>query len=47
MLRANGYFLDLDALDAYRFIIGAMERKEFRFALVRDWLRSVAKPVTD
>jgi death-on-curing protein len=47
MLRASGYFLDLHALDGYRFIVGAMERKEFRFALIRDWLCSVAKPVTD
>ncbi len=46
MLRANGFFLDVEALDAHRFIVGAMERKEFRFALIRDWLRSAAKPVT-
>jgi death-on-curing protein len=47
MLRANGYFLDVEALVAHHFIIGAMERKEFRFALIRDWLRSIAKPVAD
>ena len=47
MLRANGYFLDVEALEAHQFIVGAMERKEFRFPLTRDWLRSVAKSVTD
>jgi len=47
MLRANGYFLDVEALYAHRFVVGAMERKEFRFALMRDWLRSLAQPATD
>jgi death on curing protein len=47
MLRANGYFLDVDALEAHQFIVGAMERKEFRFPLIRDWLRSAARPAED
>src|ERR1700733_24332 len=42
-LRANGYVLDVDGLEAHKFITGAMERNEFRFALIRDWLISVAK----
>jgi death on curing protein len=45
MLRANGYFLDVQASEAQRFIVGAMERHEFRFALIRDGLRATAKPV--
>jgi hypothetical protein len=35
------------AVQARQFIVGAMERREFHFALIRDWLRSVAKPVAD
>jgi death-on-curing protein len=47
MLRANGYLLDVDPLDAHQFIVGAMERHEFRYPLILDWLRSIAKPITD
>jgi death-on-curing protein len=42
-LRANGYVVDVDGREAHKFITGAMERGEFRFALIRDWLVSVAK----
>lgn len=47
MLRANGYFLEVEPLAAYRFMSGAMDRQEFRFPLIRDWLASVAKPLKD
>ena len=47
MLRANGYLLFVDALETYKFITGAMERKEFRFPLIRDWIASVAKPIAE
>lgn len=47
MLRANGCFLDVDPLAAHQFIVGAMERHEFRFPLILDWLRSMAKPISD
>ena len=47
LLRANGYLLDVDPLDTHQFIVGAMERHEFRYPLILDWLRSVAKPITD
>ena len=46
MLRANGYVLDVDASTAHQFIVGAMERHEFRYPLILDWLRSVATPIT-
>jgi len=42
-LRANEYVVDVDGREAHKFITGAMERGEFRFALIRDWLVSVAK----
>jgi death on curing protein len=47
MLRATGYLLEVDSRAAHEFIAGAMERHEFRYPLILDWLRSVAKPITD
>jgi death-on-curing protein len=44
MLRANGYFLDVEPLAAHKFITEALEKNEFRFPLIRDWLASIAKP---
>ncbi len=44
MLRANGYFLDVEPLEAHKLIRGAIERKEFRFPWIRDWIASVVKP---
>jgi len=47
MLRANGYFLDVDPLAAHKFITEAMEKKEFRFPQIREWIRSIVKPIED
>jgi death-on-curing protein len=44
MLRANGYFLDVEPSEAYKFITEAMERQEFRFPTIRDWITSITKP---
>jgi len=44
MLRANGYFLDVEPLAAHKFITEALEKNEFRFRLIREWLVSIAKP---
>jgi death on curing protein len=43
-LRVNGYVLDVDGLNAHDFITGAMEKNEFRFALIRTWLASIVQP---
>ncbi|MHB8527068.1 MAG: type II toxin-antitoxin system death-on-curing family toxin [Candidatus Acidiferrales bacterium] len=43
MLRANGYFIDVDAAAAHTFITKALENREFRFDAVRAWLRSNIK----
>ena len=43
MLRANGYFLDVEPLEAHKLITEAMERKEFRFPMIRDWITSIIK----
>jgi death-on-curing protein len=47
MLRANGFFLAVEALDAHAFMVGSMERKEFRFPAILEWLGSVVKPLED
>jgi death on curing protein len=43
-LRVNGCVLDVDGLDAHDFITGAMEKNEFRFALIRTWIASIVQP---
>lgn len=46
MLRANGYFLDVEPFKAHTLITGAMERNEVCFPLILDWMASVVKPLT-
>lgn len=43
MLRANGYFIDVEPLAAHKFITDSIEKKEFRFGVIRDWLLSHAR----
>jgi death-on-curing protein len=45
LLRVNGYFLDVEPVRAHKLITQAMEKNEFRFAMIRDWLDSVVKPL--
>ena len=47
MLRANGYFLDVDPQAAHHFITEALDHKEFRFPQIREWIRSIVKPIED
>jgi death-on-curing protein len=47
MLRANGYFLDVDPLEAHKFIVEAIAKKEFRFSQIRDWIVSITKTLED
>jgi death on curing protein len=47
MLRANGYFLDVDPLEAHKFINDAIAKKEFRCSQIRDWIVSITKPLED
>ena len=42
-LRANGYVLDVDGLAAHKPITRAMEKHEFRYAQILDWLISITK----
>ncbi len=43
MLRANGYFLDVEPLVAHKLITESMEKKSFRFLTIRDWISSIVK----
>jgi death-on-curing protein len=43
MLRANGYFLDLEPDEAHKFISDALEKNAFRFLMICDWIGSVVK----
>lgn len=43
-LRVNGYRLDFDDLQAYRFLMRLGEAGQFRFARLDAWLREHARP---
>lgn len=45
LLRANGYSLDVEPVEAHKFITEAMEKSNFRFPIIRDWIISVAQPL--
>jgi death on curing protein len=38
-LRRNGFHIDVGAEEGYDFIYGSMERGEFRFPRIVDWIR--------
>jgi death-on-curing protein len=42
-LRLNGSYLEVDPRAADDFITNAMQRGEFRFGTIRDWLRACAR----
>jgi len=44
-LRRNGFCIDIDAPAGYEFIAGSMERHEFRFPQILDWIRQHTKPL--
>lgn len=44
-LRRNGFYIEVAALDGHAFIVGSMERHEFRFAQILDWIRQHIKPL--
>jgi death-on-curing protein len=45
LLRRNGFYIEVEGLDGYSFIYGSMDRHEFRFAQILDWIRQHIKPV--
>jgi len=44
-LRRNGFYIEVEGLDGYVFIVGSMERHEFRFGQILDWIRQHIKPL--
>jgi|SRR5580698_4250808 death-on-curing protein len=42
-LRRNGFYIEVEGVDGHVFICGSMERREFRFALILDWIRAHIK----
>jgi len=44
-LRPNGFYIEVEGLDGYAFIYGSMDRHEFRFAQILDWIRQHLKPL--
>ena len=46
-LRRNGSYIDVEAEEGYGFIVGSMERQEFRLVKILDWIRQRARPTSD
>ena len=44
-LRRNGFSIEVEGLDGYAFIYGSMDRHEFRFSQILDWIRQHIKPL--
>ena len=44
-LRRNGFYIQVEAAVGYEFISGSMDRHEFRFPLILDWIQRHCKPL--
>ncbi len=44
-LRRNGFYIEVEGAAGYDFITGSMERHEFRFAKILDWIHRHIKPL--
>jgi len=44
-LRRNRFYIEVEGLDGHAFIVGSMERQEFRFVQILDWIRQNRKPL--
>jgi death-on-curing protein len=42
-LRSNGYYLEVGNVQAYEFMVGAMQANNFRLALIRNWIESIVR----
>lgn len=45
-LRRNGFYIEVTGPEGHAFIDGSMERHEFRFARILDWIRRHVLPLT-
>lgn len=43
--RRIGFYLEVDAREGHEFIDGSMDRLEFRFTQILDWIRQHIKPL--
>lgn len=43
-LRRNGFYIDVSGDEGYDFIYGSMDRSEFRFPRILDWIRQHIRP---
>ena len=41
----NGSYIEVEGVEAHTFIYGSMDRHEFRFAQILDWIRQQLKPL--
>jgi death-on-curing protein len=44
-LRRNRFYIEVDGVEGHKFIAGSMDRHEFRFAKILDWVRQHIKPL--
>ena len=44
-LRRNGFYIDVSGPEGHEFIDGSMNRSEFRFPQILDWIRQHIKPL--
>jgi death on curing protein len=44
-LRRNGFYIEVVATEGYEFIAGSMERQEFRFSRIVEWIRQRMRPL--
>jgi death-on-curing protein len=44
-LRRNAFYIEVEGREGYAFISGSMERHEFRFGQILDWIRQHIKPL--
>lgn len=45
-LRLNGFFLEVEPVEAHKFITAEIARGKFPYAHIRDWLRSHVLPTS-
>jgi death on curing protein len=46
-LRMNGYYLEIEALTAHRYITEAISKREFRVRQIREWLTGHARSLPE
>jgi death-on-curing protein len=44
-LRRNGFYMEVEPQNGHEFIYGSMDRHEFRFAKILEWIRQHIKPL--